>query len=92
MPKYEDSNEKTNQLTHSKRGGLYMPSMRIPGMSCRSTQEKNIVSRFGDNDYIAYHAKGGNSLRARNIFQSHKGPQWVEAMNEEMQALSKNKT
>ena len=68
MPEYEedqfDSNESTRSLDN-ELGGFDVPIMRTPGVKKaisttneklhRSTHEKNPVSRFGYNDYMAYH-------------------------------------
>ena len=63
---YEDSDG--NELDHSlnnEYGGLDVAIMRTPGANKEftktseqpslSTQEKNVVNRFGYNDYMAYH-------------------------------------
>ena len=61
-----------------------------------STREKNVVSRFGYNDYMAYHyafmMKVATILDPENFFEAAKDPWWVEAINEDMQSLSKNET
>ena len=66
MPEYEDQDN--NELTHSLDSefeGLDTPIMRTNGVKkvkattnkklCRSSQEKNPVSRFTYDDYMAYH-------------------------------------
>ena len=95
MPKYED--EDGNDSTHSlesEYGGLDVPIMRTPGAPCRSTREKNVVAWFSYNDYIAYHyafmMKVVTIQEPETFSEAAKDPRWVEAMNEEMQALSKN--
>ena len=59
-------------------------------------REKNPVSRFGYNDYMAYHygffMKVAVVCELESFFEAAKDPRWVEAMNEEMQPLSKNET
>ena len=97
MPKYKDANE--IEWTHSldsEFGGLSVPIMRTPRAPRRSTWEKNVVCRFGYNDYMAYHyafmMKVAIVREPENFFEAIKDPRWVEAMNEEMQALSKNET
>ena len=81
-----------------------MPIMRSPGAKKeftktseqphRSTCEKNVVKRFGYNDYMAYHyafmVKVATVGEPEIFYEAPKDPRWVEAMNEEMQALSKN--
>ena len=52
MLEYEDSDE--NEATHSldsEYGRLDVPIMRTPGAPHCSTRDKNIVNRFGHNDY-----------------------------------------
>ena len=62
----------------------------------RSSREKNPVSRFGYNDYMAYHyayMMKVTSVREPETFsKAAKDPRWVIAMNEEMEALCKNET
>ena len=68
MQEYEDDQLDGNELTHSfdnEFGAFDVPIMRTPGVKKalptaneklgRSTHEKNLVSRFGYNDYRAYH-------------------------------------
>ena len=68
MPEYEDDHFDDNESTHSldnEFGGFDEPIIRSPGVKKvltsaneklrRSTREKNPVSRFGYNDYMAYH-------------------------------------
>ena len=97
MLEYEDSdgNESTHSLD-SEYGGLDVPIIRTPEAPCGSTWEKNVVSRFNYNDYMAYHyafmMKVATVGEPKTFFEAAKDPRWVEAMNEEMQALSKNET
>ena len=62
----------------------------------RSTQEKNLVSQFGYDDYMAYHyafmMKVVIVQEPETFSEAAKDRQWIEAMNEEMHALCKNKT
>ena len=61
-----------------------------------STREKNPVSRFGYNDYMAYHyafmMKVVTVCQPETLSEAAKDPRWIEAINEEMQALCKNET
>ena len=81
-----------------------VPVMRTPGVKkalggtneklIRSTRENNVVIWFGYNDYMAYHyafmVKVATVGEPEIFYEAPKDPRWVEAMNEEMQALSKN--
>ena len=93
---YEDSdgNESAHSLD-SEYGGLDVPIMRTPGAPHHSTREKNVVSRFGYNAYMAYHyafmMNVATVREPKTFFKAAKDPPWVEAINEEMQTLSKNK-
>ena len=62
----------------------------------RFTWEKNFVNQFDYNDYMAYHyafmMKVASVLELEKNSEAAKDLWWVEAMNEEMQALSKNGT
>ena len=97
MPEYEDSdgNDSTHSLD-SEYGGLDVPIMRTPGAPHHSTREKNVVSRFGYNAYMAYHyafmMNVATVREPKTFFKAAKDPPWVEAINEEMQTLSKNET
>ena len=77
-------------------GGLDVSIMRTPWAPCRSTQEKNVVNRFGYNNYVAYHyafiTKVAIVGEPKKNSEAAKDRRWVEAINEEMQELSKNKT
>ena len=68
MPENVDEQSGGNESTHSldnELGGFNVPMMRTPGVKkaidttnenlCHSTQEKNLISRFGYNDYMAQH-------------------------------------
>ena len=76
--------------------GLDIPSMRTPGAPPRSTRENNIDRRFVYNDYMAYHyaflMKVATVRELETYSEVAKDPRWVEAMNEDMQELSKNET
>ena len=58
--------------------------------------EKLLVSRFGYNDYMTYHyafmMKVAVVREPESFFEAAKYPEWVEAINKEMQTLNKNKT
>ena len=62
----------------------------------RSSREKNPVSRFGYNDYMAYHyaymMKVTSVRKPETFSEAAQDPRWVAAMNEEMEALCKNET
>mgnify|MGYP000385544625 CR=1 FL=1 len=97
MHEYEDSNgNESDHSPDSEYGGLDVPNMRTLGAPHCSTQEKNVVSRFGDNDYITYHyafmVKVATVREPKTFPEAAKDPRWVGAMNEEIQALSKNET
>ena len=105
MTEYEDNQFDDNESTHSL-DNFDLPIMRTPGVKKaistvnkklhRSTREKNPVSRFGYNNYMAYHyafmIKVAADRELETFAEAAKNPRWVEAMNEEMQALSKNET
>ena len=59
-------------------------------------ERKNVVNRFGYDDYMAYHyafmVKVATVREPKTFSKAAKDPRWVDAMNEEMQALSKNET
>ena len=68
MLEFEDGQSDRDELTHSldsEYGGLEIPTLRTPTTKKvlttssekvhRSTREKNVVNRFGYNDYMAYH-------------------------------------
>ena len=92
MPEYEDSHHSLD----SEFGGLDVLIMRTPGAPRRSTQEKNVISRFVYNDYMAFHyafmMKVVTIQEPETFSEAAKDPRWVEAMNEEMHTLSKNET
>ena len=67
MLEFEDGQSDRDELTHSldsEYGGLEIPTLRTPTTKKvlttssekvhRSTREKNVVNRFGYNDYMAY--------------------------------------
>ena len=81
MSEYEDDRFDGNESTHSldsEFGGFDVPIGVKKVLTseneklCCSTREKNPVSRFGYNDYMAYHYafydESGDSSRARNFF------------------------
>ena len=99
MPKYEDSvGIESEHSPDNELSGLDLSV--IPGPEkvhtktneslCCSTREKNVVSRFGYNDYMSYHyafiMKVATVQEPEMFFEAAKDPWWVEAMNMEMQA------
>ena len=89
MPEYEDDQSESNESAHSldsEYGGLDVPVMRTPGAQkalktankklCCSSREKNLVSRFGYNDYMAYHY-----VLIQMKVATAQDPRWVEVMN-----------
>ena len=80
MAEYEDDRFDDDASTHSLDSELSDFDVPIGAKKAlisaneklrRSTREKNPVSRFGYNDYMAYlcfHDEGGDSTRAGNIF------------------------
>ena len=83
---------------NNEYGGLDAPITRTPRGKKASTKvseqlrrptcEKNVVSRFGYNNYMAYHyafiMKVATILEPEKFSEAAKDPRWVEAMNEEM--------
>ena len=109
MLEYEDDQFDSNELTHSlddEFGGLDVPLLRTPRVKkaiamaneklYRSTREKNMVSRFGYDDYRVYHyafmMKVVIVREPENVSEAPMDPRWVEAIKEKMQALCKNET
>ena len=107
MYEYEDSND--NASTHSLDSefeGLDISIILTAGAKnaleyaheklCLSSREKNPVSRFGYNEYMAYHyaymMKVTSMREPETLSEALKDPRWVIAMNEEMEALCKNET
>ena len=107
MPEFEDTND--NASTHSLESeseeldlSIFQTAEAQKAIDstneklCRSSREKNPVSRFGYNDYMAYHyayMMKVTSVREPETFsEAAKDPRWVAAMNEEMEALCKNET
>ena len=98
MSEYDDLNDNTS--THSLDSefeGLDIPIIQTAGAKKalesanetlrRSTREKNPASRFGYNDYMAYHyayMMKVTSVRESEAFsEAAKDPRWVAAaMNE----------
>ena len=105
MAEYEDDRFDDDASTHSldsELGGFDVPIGAKKALISaneklrRSTREKNPVSRFGYNDYMAYHyafmMKVATVREPETFSEAAKDPRWIEAMNEEMQALRKNET
>ena len=103
MAEYEDDLFDDNTSTHSLNsefGGFDVPIGAKKALISanqklrRSTREKNPVSRFGYNDYMAYRyafmMKVATVRELETLSEAAKDPRWIEAMNEEMQALCKN--
>ena len=95
IPEYEDSDgTESIHSIETEYGRLDVPIMRTPGPPHRSTREKNVANRFGYNNYMAYHYAFMMKMvivqEPETFSEAAKDPRWVEAMNEEMQALSKN--
>ena len=99
MPEYEDDHFDGNESTHSldsEFGGFDVPIGVKKALTsankelCRSTHEKNLVSRFGYNNYMAYHyAFMMKVMTVREpdfVSKATKDPRWNQAMNEDMQA------
>ena len=97
MSEYEDNHFNDNESTHSldsEFGGFDVPIGVKKSLASeneklrRSTREKNLVSRFGHTDYMAYHyafmMKVATVRESENLSEAAKDPQWIEAMNEEM--------
>ena len=81
MTECEDNQSNDNELANSldsECGGFDVPIMRTPGVKkaittaneklCRSTQEKNLVSRSGYNNYYAFIMKMA-AVRDTNTMQ-----------------------
>ena len=105
MAEYEDDlfdDDASTHSLHSELGGFDVPIGAKKALISaneklrRSTREKNPVSRFGYNDYMAYHyafmMKMATVREPETFSEAAKDPRWIEAMNEEMQALRKNET
>ena len=107
MSEYEDDHFDGNESTHSldsEYNGFDVPIIRSPRVKkaltptsekiCHYTREKNPVSPFGYNNYIAYQygfmMKVATVRESENVSEAAKDLRWIEAMNEEMQALCKN--
>ena len=100
MSEYEDDHFDDSESTHSldiEFGGLDVPIgakkvlISANEKPRRFTHEKNPVSRFGYNDYMAYHyafmMKVATIREPETFSEVAKDPRWIEAMNEEMRAL-----
>ena len=105
MSKYEDTNDNTSTHSlNSESEGLDISNTQMAGAQKtleyanlhRSSREKDPVSRFAYNDYIAYHyayMMKVTSVREPETFsEAAKDSRWVAAVNEEMEALCKNET
>mgnify|MGYP000630298117 CR=1 FL=1 len=105
MPEYEDNHFDRDESTHSLDSefdafdvpiGVKKPLTSANEKLNRFTHEKNPVSRFGYNDYMAYQyafmMKVATICEPETFSEAAKDPRWIEAMNEEMQALCKNET
>ena len=107
MSEYEDTNDNAStQSLDNESEGLDISIIQTVGAQKaveaanenprRSSREKNPVSRFGYNDYMAYHyayMMKVNSVRGPETFsEAAKNPRWIATMNEEMEALCKNET
>ena len=101
MSEYEDDHFDGDELTHSldsEFGGFDIPIGAKKALISaneklrRSTCEKNPVCRFGYNDYMAYEyafmMKVATVRESETFSEVAKDPRWIEAMNEEIQALS----
>ena len=104
---YEEPND--NASTHSLTSeleGLDIPTIHTDGAKKakesaneklrRSSCEKNPVSRFGYNDYMAYRnafmMKVTTVWEPETLSEAIKDLRWFAAINEEMEALCKNDT
>ena len=105
MSEYEDDRFDVNESTHSLESelgsfdaptGVKKALISANEKLRRSTREKNPVSRFSYNDYMAYHyafmMKVAIVREPETFSEAAKDPRWIEVMNEEMQALCKNET
>ena len=106
MPEYEDDHFDGNESTHSLDSEFEGLDIRTNGVKKalesaneklrRSAREKNPVSRFGYDEYMAYHyafmMKVATVREPETFSEAAKDPRWIEAMNEEMRALRKNET
>ena len=105
MPEYEEDHFDGDESTHSldsEFGGFDVPIGVKKALTSaneklrRSTREKNPVSRFGYNDYMAYHyafmMKVATVWKPEFFSKAAKDLRWIEAMNEEMHALWKYET
>ena len=101
MSEYEDDHSDGNESTHSldnEFGAFDVPLMRTLVVKKaltsaneklrHSTREKKLVSRFGYNDYMAYHyafmMKVAIDSELESFAQAAKSLRWVEEMNEEI--------
>ena len=104
MLEYQGLND--NESAHSldsEFDGFDVPLLRSLGVKRsltladenlhRSIREKNLVSLFGYNDYMAYHyafmMKVATVREPERLLEATKDPQWVKGMNEEIQELGK---
>ena len=94
MPEFKDSDGNESAHSHDNEyGGLHVPIIRTvvakkaitktSEQLCCSTREKNVVSRFVYNDYVAYHyafmMKVAIVREPENFSEAVKDPRWVEA-------------
>ena len=105
MAEYEDDRFDDDASTHSldsELDGFDVPIGAKKALIseneklCRSAREKTLISRFGYYDFMAYHyafmMKVATVRKPETFSEAAKDPRWIEAMNEEMQALRKNET
>mgnify|MGYP006973841883 CR=1 FL=1 len=99
MPEYEDDQFDDNESTHSLDNQFHGVDVPIGvkkaltsanGKLRHSTRSKNLISRFGYNNYMAYHyAFMMKVMTVREpdfVSKATKDPRWNQAMNEDMQA------
>ena len=62
----------------------------------RSSREKNPVTRFGYNKYMAHHfafiMKVAAEREPKDFSEEARDPQWIEVIDKEIQALVDNET
>ena len=111
MKEYDSDNSSTNEsdLGMSPRSldsEFGVPIMRTPGVKKalastneklrRSSRQKNTITRFGYNEYMAHHyafmMKVASEQEPESFPEAARNPRWMEAMEEEMQALVDNGT
>ena len=105
MLEYEDDRFDDNESTHSLDSEFGGFDVRIGAKKAlisaneklrRSPREKNPVSLFGHNDYMAYDyafmMKVATIREPETFSEEAKDPRWIKAIKEEMQALCKDET